>query len=229
MRFSISLMVIRPLSSKCLLTTGSFSIHPGFEPQIAIRENTDQFFVFRNGDPRDPVFRHQRVGIANRLIGRDRNRVENHSALGFLYPVYFGRLIHRRQHSMNNPEAAFAGYGDGQTGLGDGIHRRADNGNVDLDVASKPRTHVDFSRQDLRLGRNQHDVVVGQSQSWFFIEHVFPSLGGGKGSRSEVRGFRNCEPRTSNFGSRLSRKSRDSSAAVSGAGRIFQHPVRGGG
>src|SRR5437899_3954432 len=48
-------------------------------------------------------------------------------------------------------------------------------------------------------------------------------------SRSEVRGFRNCEPRTSNFGSRLSRMSRDSSTAISGAGGIFQHPVRGGG
>ena len=138
-------------------------IHPGFEPQIAIRENTDQYLVFRDGNPRNPVFRHQRVGIANRLIGRDRDRVENHSALGFLYPVYFGRLIHRRQHSMNNPEAALAGYGDGQTEFGDGIHGRADNGNVDLDVASKPRTHVDFTRQDLRLGRNQYDVVVGQS------------------------------------------------------------------
>src|SRR4029077_17528314 len=52
-------------------------------------------------------------------------------------------------------------------------------------------------RQDLRLGRNQHDVVVGQSQSWFFIEHVFPSLGGGQGF--EVRRSRFSEPRTLNF------------------------------
>jgi hypothetical protein len=45
----------------------------------------------------------------------------------------------------------------------------------------------------------------------------------------EVRSSRFSELRTPNFGSRLSRMSRDSSAAVSGAGGIFQHPVRGGG
>ena len=76
---------------------------------------------------------------------------------------------------MNDPEAAFAGYGDGQTGLSDGIHGRADNGNVDLDVARKPRAHVHFNRQNLRLGRNQHNVIIGQSQAWFLIEHIFPS------------------------------------------------------
>src|SRR5712692_12029020 len=45
----------------------------------------------------------------------------------------------------------------------------------------------------------------------------------GDGLRSEVRGFRNFEPRTSNFGSRLSRLSRASCATVCGAGGLFQH------
>ena len=206
MRFSISLMVMSPLSSKCfiddrqlldpmlvqhlasLFQAGPFGrrdqlvalhdlrdlqIHPGFEPQIAIRENTDQLLVFGNGNPGDSVFRHQRMGIANRLIGRDRDWVENHAALRFLDPVHFSRLIHRRQDAVNNPDAAFAGDGDGQPRLGDGIHGRADDGNVDLDVASQSRTHVDFTRQDLRFGRNQHDIVIGQPQTWFLIEHVF--------------------------------------------------------
>jgi hypothetical protein len=44
--------------------------------------------------------------------------------------------------------------------------------------------------------------------------------------RFDVRGFRNFEPRTSNFGSRLSRMSRASRATVCGAGGRFQHPAR---
>jgi len=46
-------------------------------------------------------------------------------------------------------------------------------------------------------------LVIGQSGR-------APRETGGtsEGSRSEVRGFRNFEPRTSNFGSRLSRASR---------------------
>jgi hypothetical protein len=47
-----------------------------------------------------------------------------------------------------------------------------------------------------------------------------------EGSRSEVRGFQNFEPRTSNFGSHLSRMSRTSSPAVCDAGGLFQHPAR---
>ena len=66
------------------------------------------------GIPEIRYFAINCVGIANRLIGRDRDRVENHPALGFLHPVHFCRLIHRRQHPMNNPDTALAGDGDGQ-------------------------------------------------------------------------------------------------------------------
>jgi len=43
----------------------------------------------------------------------------------------------------------------------------------------------------------------------------------GQGSRSEVRGFRNFEPRTLNFGPRLSRMSRASRSTVHGRWRTF--------
>ena len=52
----------------------------------------------------------------------------------------------------------------------------------------------------------------------------------GKGSMSDVRGFRNVEPRTSNFGLRFSRMSRTSRATVCGAGSaqkgLEQAPVK---
>ena len=46
-----------------------------------------------------------------------------------------------------------------------------------------------------------------------------------EGSRSKVRGFPNFEPRTTNFGSRLSPPSRASLATVCAAGGLFQHPA----
>jgi hypothetical protein len=47
-----------------------------------------------------------------------------------------------------------------------------------------------------------------------------------EGSRSEVRGFRNFEPRISNFGSRLFHMSRASRVTVCGADELFQHPAK---
>jgi len=48
-----------------------------------------------------------------------------------------------------------------------------------------------------------------------------------EGSRSEVRGFQNFEPRTSNFGSRLSRMLRTSSPAACGILRQWPDVQRG--
>ena len=47
-----------------------------------------------------------------------------------------------------------------------------------------------------------------------------------EGSRSEVRSFRNPEPRTPNFGSRFSRMSRASRATACGTCGLFQHPAK---
>lgn len=50
----------------------------------------------------------------------------------------------------------------------------------------------------------------------------------GKGSRYEVQGVRNIEPRTSNFGSRLSHASRATACDAGGAKkRLEQSPVEG--
>ena len=137
-------------------------IHPGFESQVSVGQNADQLLALRDRNTGDPVFRHQRMGIANRLIRRDRNRIEDHAALGFLDPVHFRRLIRRRQDAVDNSQPAFASNGDGQAGLRHGIHSRADNGDIDLDIARERRPRIDFTRQHLRLGRNQYDIVVGQ-------------------------------------------------------------------
>src|SRR5688572_32804578 len=48
---------------------------------------------------------------------------------------------------------------DGQGGLGDGVHGRGDDGDVQDDVAREARAHVDFGRQDLGLLGDEEDVV----------------------------------------------------------------------
>ena len=55
------------------------------------------------------------MGVADRLIRRDGDGIENHPAFGFFDLVDFGRLIDRRQDTMNDPDSAFASHGDSQS------------------------------------------------------------------------------------------------------------------
>ena len=54
------------------------------------------------------------------------------------------------------------GQGDGETGLGDGVHGRGDQRNVEVDVARQARLQVDFGGQDLGVGRQEEDVIECQ-------------------------------------------------------------------
>jgi hypothetical protein len=71
-------------------------------------------------------------------------------------------------------------------------------------------------RDRLPAGLQRESSSFGTAQSaWSHIKRArLAGRARREGSRSEVRGFQNFEPRTSNFGSRLSRMSRTSSSAV---------------
>ena len=78
-----------------------------------------------------------------------------------------------------------------------------------------PVLHSDIHRQ--ARGAQQENTPAGYQRETGWTE---------EGSRSEVRGFRNFEPRISNFGSRLFRMSRASRVMVCGADELFQHPAK---
>ena len=57
------------------------------------------------------------------------------------------------------PEAALLGQGDGQLALGDRIHGRGDDRDVEMDVARELRADVDVAGNDVTVGGLQQDII----------------------------------------------------------------------
>jgi hypothetical protein len=60
---------------------------------------------------------------------------------------------------MDDSDAALLGKRDGQPRFGDCIHRSADDGHVQFDLVGKFGVGSNFGGQDVRLQRDNQDVV----------------------------------------------------------------------
>ncbi len=77
---------------------------------------------------------------------------------------------------MDDADATQPGQGDGHRRFGNGIHCRGDDGNVEPDVADKPRAQVGRRRQHLGVARGQQHVVEGQGQIAIFVRELHDLL-----------------------------------------------------
>ena len=76
---------------------------------------------------------------------------------------------------MQDPDAALPRDGDGETGFGHRVHRRADQGDVQPDISGKARAHVYVSGHHLGFGGHEEDVAEGEAFLKDFI-HSVPSF-----------------------------------------------------
>ena len=113
---------------------GDRTIEIRLEAEIPVRQDADEpaFLAAVLGDrnARDAVLPHQLVRFAYPVARGKRDRVHDHSALGALHPIDFRRLVLDGQILVDDPDAALLGHGDGEPGLGDRIHGRAGQRNV---------------------------------------------------------------------------------------------------
>ena len=65
---------------------------------------------------------------------------------------------------MQDADAALTGHGDGRPGLRDGVHRSRQQRNAEREVTGQPRRGVDLAGNDVRLARQEQDVVVRQAE-----------------------------------------------------------------
>jgi hypothetical protein len=123
----------------------------GLEAQIAIRQDPDQpsflAAILGNRHARDPVGLHQVERFVNPVGWRQRDRIDDHAALGALHPVHLRRLLFDRQVLVDDADAAELRHRDGKRRLGHGVHGRADQRHVQTDVASEARRDVDACGQ----------------------------------------------------------------------------------
>ena len=131
----------------------------GFETQIAVGENADEFAVFRDRHAADTVAFHERHGVADEVVGFEIERIGNNAVFRPFYLIDLFGLLFDRHIFMDNAHAALSRHGDRKTAFGNGIHRRGNDGNIQKNTVRQFRSEIDVGRQHFRCLRNQQYVV----------------------------------------------------------------------
>src|SRR5690606_14354309 len=101
-----------------------------FESQVAISDYANQLAALDNRQPGDAMLPLQGDGVAHLHGGRDSDRVNDNAELVALDARHFAGLLVGGKIFMDDANTAFLGHGNGQARLGDGVHRRRDQGNI---------------------------------------------------------------------------------------------------
>jgi hypothetical protein len=79
-----------------------------------------------------------------------------------LHPPHLIGLDFRLEVAVDHPDAAGLRHGDRHVGLGHGIHRRGDDGDIERDVTRDSAADIDLGRQHVRQARLEQHVVEGE-------------------------------------------------------------------
>ncbi len=135
---------------------------------IAIGENAGELAgtivmpALDHRDARNGMAAHQRQGVGQGLVGENGDRIDHHAAFIAFYTADFLGLLFRLQIAVDDADAASLRHGDGQPRLGDSIHGRGHDRQVQLDAAGETRLDRHAGRHDLGMTRSQQDVVERQ-------------------------------------------------------------------
>ena len=119
--------------------------------------------IIDDGNSADVVLAHEPAGLADGGGGRKGDRIDDDAILAALDLLDLAGLIFDREVLVNDADAAFLGEGDGKGGFGDGIHRRGDERNVELDLAREPGVGVGVGGNEITAGGNQQDIIEGDA------------------------------------------------------------------
>ena len=131
-------------------------VKTSFEAEITIGKDSHQpAVILGDGDTGDFILAHHLERIGNLRVRRHCDGVNNHSALGPLDLIDFVGLLLNSEIAMDNADSALLGNRDGHMRLSDGVHGRAHDGNVELNIAGE---------MGLRAGRGRNDIGTGRQQ-----------------------------------------------------------------
>ncbi len=133
-----------------------------FKAQVTIGENPNQFAILGNRHAGNPVAAHHFQGVGDFFVRRHRDRIDDHAALGALDLVDFAGLLLDGEVAVNDAETSLLCQGDCHARLGHGIHRRADDGNIQRNFLGQMGLRVHRCRHHIGLGRQQQHIIEGQ-------------------------------------------------------------------
>ena len=106
------------------------NVETGFEAQVAVRQNADEFLVFCNRHTGNLVLPHHLHCVRDFIVRRHGDRIHDHAAFRALDLVHFFGLLLNRQIAMHDAESTLLRQGNRHARLGHSIHSCADNGHV---------------------------------------------------------------------------------------------------
>jgi hypothetical protein len=135
-------------------------VEAALEADVPVGQDADELVrLVRDGQARDAVFLHDLEGPGDLVLGPEGDGLDDHAALVALDLIHFLGLAFDREVAVDDADAALLGQGDGHPGHGHRVHGRADDGDVEGDVAAQPRRDRGRGGDDVRLGREDEDVV----------------------------------------------------------------------
>ncbi len=139
------------------------------EAHVAIGEDADEprsLAVRAALDHRNAGYRgapHQRQRVGERRVGKDGDGVDDHAAFEALDLAHLLGLLFGGEIAVDDPDAAGLRHGDGEPSLGDGVHRRGDDRQVQTDGARQARADLDRAWHHCGVAGAQQDVVEGEA------------------------------------------------------------------
>jgi hypothetical protein len=133
------------------------------EAAVAARQDADHRLRPRRSAGPRCCARHDLARLAHRRARRQRDRVEDHAVGRALDLVDLADLAFDREVAVDDADAALARQRDGQLLLGDRVHRRRGERDVDRDVAREARRERGVARDEVGVARDEQDVVERQA------------------------------------------------------------------
>ena len=133
------------------------------EAEVAVGEDPGEAAApVHDRHARDPVALHQLERGRDGRVGRQRDRVDDHARLRALDLVDLGDLRVDRQVAVEDADPALARERDRHPRLGDGVHRRRDERDLELDAPREARASGHIGREHRRGCGHEQDVVERQ-------------------------------------------------------------------
>ena len=110
----------------------------------------------------DLITLHQQLGIAQRLLWRQRDRLIDHTAFKTLNAADFAGLRRHIQVAVNNADTARLRHGNRHTAFGYGIHRRRQKRDIHPDALGHKGGRIRLGWQHRACSRHQQNVIKSE-------------------------------------------------------------------
>jgi hypothetical protein len=141
---------------------GNRRIHAGLETQIPAGHDTHQIHTIDHRHAGDVVGAGDGQHLANAGVRRDGHRIGDNPAFVLLDQAHLLGLGLDAHVLVNDPDAAFLGHGDSEARLGDRVHGRRDQRNIEGDAPGQTCGEIHILGQHRGMGGQQEDVVEGE-------------------------------------------------------------------